>query len=142
MNRRWLYLGAAGVLLVAASITMTLWFIGYSEPEEEYSVSSSSRRFDLYEGFSLCEDAIRVSIGGKVVTLDTDDRAAKYDPGSNTNRLFFVAVYQKKTGLIGTSFDPEEKVFIRCDVSAKTNRVEAIRLRTGEDENYTDVRRQ
>lgn len=140
MNKRWLFI-AAGLAIVLMSITLTLVIMTFSKSSDEDSSSNQSRRYDVFEGYSLCEDTIKSSVGGKVLSLNADDRAAKYERNSNTNMLYFVVHYQKKVGLFGGTVAPEEKVFVRCDVSARTNEVEAIRVRPAEEEHYTEVHR-
>ena len=142
MKQTWIVIVIAALVVVAIASVSTVLFIrfdGQSDSVDE--ISKRPRRFNLFDGFSLCEQAIRDSVGGKVIELESDDRAARYEFRDNINQLFFTMVYRPVTGVFGGKMGEETKVFVRCDVSAETNDVEAIRVRPGEEEDFTEVHR-
>ena len=143
MNKTWVVIVIAIVVvlaLVGGSVFLYLQY-GAVDAENGQDLSQKPRRFDVFDGFSLCEQAIRRSLQGHVVSLDSDDRAAKYDPRSNMNQLFFAAAYRPKSGLFGSASQQEKQIYVRCDVSAENNEVEAVRIRPAEEEDFTEVHR-
>lgn len=133
-------LAAVSVLLLSGvSAWMLLAFDVLDSQGGE--ASGKPRRFDVFDGYGLCETAIKKSLDGKVLFVESDDRAARYDYRSNMNQIFFLSSYLPETGLFGSLSDTEKEVFIRCDVSAETNVVEAVRIRPGDEEAFTEVHR-
>ncbi|MAZ88045.1 MAG: hypothetical protein CL693_10390 [Cellvibrionaceae bacterium] len=97
------------------------------------------RRYDLFESYDECEADVKKAVVGHVVSLVSDDRAARYDESSNTNKLFFLAdvAAEDSTGVHleqGIS-----QIFARCDVSAETNRIEGVYLRRESDPEYVEA---
>ena len=142
MKQIWILIVVAIIILLALASGTAYFFLDFKGDSESVdAISKRPRRFNVFDGFSLCEQAIRDSVSGKLISLESDDRAAKYDYRDNMNLLFFNAVYRPGVGLWGGGHGAETGAFIRCDVSAETNQVEAVRIRPGEEEDFTEVHR-
>ena len=138
MDRRWVFgLGILVVIVGSVAITLAVYF--FNQLDTAPKDSKMSRRHDVFAGFSLCEEAIRDSVGGRVMSLETDDRAAQYDRSNNMNMLYFVVEYQKSLGFLSSGFGKKVEMFVRCDVSAFDNEVQAIRLRPAEEATFTEI---
>ncbi len=142
MKKTWVAV-VAGIALVALTSVVTFFVIGFTGfDSEEYHDVSVSRRYNIFDGYSLCEAALKKTISGQVKNVVSDDRAAKYDRISNTNQMFFEASYLPEVGLFGAVSKIEKRLYARCDVSAETNVVEAISLREVDEEIFSEVHKQ
>jgi hypothetical protein len=98
-----------------------------------------SRRFDVFDGYNQCKKMVRESVNGKVISIESDDRAAQYNRAGNLNMLFFAVDYSEKQGMFGYSGGQLKRLYARCEVSAGSNRIEAIKLRPADEKEYTEI---
>lgn len=129
----------AAILLVLLSSLSTYAVLTFMPKGEGGFGENTSRRFDIYEGYNQCEKAVRNAVTGKVISIEGDDRAAQYNRTSNLNMLFFAVDYSQEGGMFGYSGGVLKRTYARCEVSAETNRIEAVRLRPADEKEYTEV---
>ena len=129
----------AAILLVFLSSLSTYAVLTFMPRGEGGIGESNSRRFDVFEGYKRCDAAVRNAVAGKVISIEGDDRAAHYNRTSNLNMLFFAVDYSQEGGMFGYSGGKLKRTYARCEVSAETNRIEAVRLRPADEKEYTEV---
>ncbi len=132
---------AAGFLLVVLSSASTVVVMkSMNDGGTRRAVGElPSRRFDLFERYDECEKAVRRAVSDHVVSLISDDRAARYDERSNINKLFFLADVAGEDSAGVHLERGVRQIFARCDVSAETGRIEAIYLREESDPEYIEA---
>ncbi len=130
----------AAIILVVFSCLSTYAFLTlWPKSSGAGFGSESSRRYDVFESYNQCEAAVRNSIRGKIVSLEGDDRAAQYHLPTNMNMLFFSVDYSEKAGMFGYRGGELKRIYARCEVSAKSNRIEAVKLRPADEKQYTEI---
>ncbi|MGH1373488.1 MAG: hypothetical protein ACRBBW_15720 [Cellvibrionaceae bacterium] len=130
---------AAIVLVVLSSLSTYAFLTLQSSGTSQGFGDQSSRRFDVFESYNQCEKAVRNSVSGKVISVEGDDRAAQYHRSTNLNMLFFAVDYSESRGMLGYSGGQVKRLYARCEVSAETNRIEAVKLRPADEKEYTEI---
>ena len=94
-------------------------------PFETSRVKSAARKqsFDLFAGYSSCENAIREKAEGKVISLTSDDRAAKVNTYTNTNILTFKANIVPPNERFLSEQHSTREYDIKCATSISSNAV-------------------
>ncbi len=140
-QQRKVVLLAAGCLLIVLSSATTVVVMNSSSDgrlargEGELPM----RRYDLFESYDECESAVKQAVVGHVVSMVSDDRAARYDESSNVNKLFFLADVAAEDSTGVHLEQGVRQIFARCDVSAETNRIEGVYLRAENDPEYIEA---
>ncbi len=130
----------AAIVLVVLSCVSTYAFLALSSSNSGGDFGDrQSRRFDVFESYNQCEKAVRDSVNGKVIAIEGDDRAAQYHSATNLNRLFFAVDFSEDQGMFGYSGGKLKRLYARCEVSAETNRIEAVKLRPANEKEYTEI---
>lgn len=139
MSRNWLMVIAAVVLVVISSgATFFILQTGVSGSRDTYG-TAVPRRFDVFEGYNRCLTTVEDNVPGRVVSIEGDDRAAKYDRSTNMNLLFFSVDYSNGSGSSGYRGGQLLKIYALCEVSAKTNRIESVKMRPANEKEFTEV---
>lgn len=142
-HRSWIVAIIVLVLLAMLATAAVLFYSAEGEiplfGERRDKPVKAPRRFNTFSAFTDCETAIKKNLGGKVLSVESDDRAAKYDYRENLNLLFFKAVYRPEKSFFGGIDYREKEVFVRCDASAETNEIVALRVRPSEGESYSEL---
>ncbi|NIB44937.1 hypothetical protein HBA55_35490 [Pseudomaricurvus alkylphenolicus] len=138
MSRNWILVLAAVVLMVVSSAaTLVVFEFSGHQSGDSYG-AAVPRRFDVFEGYNQCQIAVEEAIPGRVLSVEGDDRAAKYQRITNMNVLFFTVDYSES----GSGFAGEmQRIYALCEVSAETNRIMAVKLRPSDEKEFTEVRR-
>ena len=129
---------AITVIMVSVSITVfTSHYLGstalsFSDifPVEALRLKESARpvKYDLFDGHNFCEEAIRDRVKGKIITLTSDDRAAKVNTYTNTNILAFTAsIVPDDEEFLSEQLSTRE-FSIKCATSIDTNNVVRLNI--------------
>jgi len=128
------------IAVVVASVSITVFTsrymgntaLSFSDllPIEALRSKNSARpvKYDLFDGHTFCEEAIRDRVKGKIISLTSDDRTARVNTYTKTNILVFKA-----------SVVPDDKEFlseqlstrefsIKCATSIDTNKVVRLNI--------------
>ncbi len=128
------------IVLVVLSCLSTYAFLTMQSNDSGSGFGDqTSRRFDVFESYNQCEKAVRNAVHGKVISIEGDDRAAQYHRATNLNMLFFAVNFSEEGGMFGYSGGQLKRLYARCEVSAKTNRIEAVKLRPADEKEYTEI---
>lgn len=130
----------AAVVLVILSCLSTYAFLALQTNAGGAGFGEqTSRRFDVFEGYNQCEKAVRNAVHGKVISIEGDDRAAQYNRSTNLNMLFFAVDFSEDGGMFGYSGGQLKRLYARCEVSAESNRIEAVKIRPADEKEYTEI---
>jgi hypothetical protein len=77
----------------------------------------------LFAGHDTCVKAIHKNANGKVITLTSDDRTAKYQGYNDSNQITFIAEVQPADRPFLSEQRSTVHVSFRCTTSAKTNKL-------------------
>ncbi|GAA5315577.1 MAG: hypothetical protein AseanaTS_07820 [Candidatus Pelagadaptatus aseana] len=77
----------------------------------------------LFAGHDICIEAIHKNANGKVITLTSDDRTAKYQGYNDSNQITFIAEVQPPNRPFLSEQRSTVHVSFRCTTSAKTNKL-------------------
>jgi len=123
------------ILVISLSIIATLFAANYMRDNNMtlsnmFSLKTFSsdkttikKNHDLFAGHSFCEDAIRGKVEGKIISLTSDDRAAKINTYTNTNILTFKANIARVNEPFLSEQHSTREYDIKCSTSINTNTV-------------------
>jgi len=133
------------ILVISLSIIATLFAANYMRDNNmtlgsmfSLEVFSSDKAimkktYDLFAGHSFCEDAIRGKVDGKIISLTSDDRAAKVNTYTNTNILTFKASIARVNEQFLSEQHSTREYDIKCSTSIETNTVVNLSILPVED---------
>jgi hypothetical protein len=125
------------LLVVAISVLATVFVANYFKGNQiefkdifsldafklDRSSGSKKRNYDLFAGHSFCEDAIRKRIKDRIISLTSDDRAAKVNQYARTNILTFKADIVPGDIKYRSEQHSTREFNIKCSTSIDTNNV-------------------
>ena len=123
------------ILVISLSIIATLFAANYMRDNnmtlsnmfslKTFSSNKTTKKknYDLFAGHSFCEDAIRGKVEGKIISLTSDDRAAKINTYANTNILTFKANIARVNERFLSEQHSTREYDIKCSTSINTNTV-------------------
>jgi len=133
------------ILVISLSIIATLFAANYMR-DNNMTLSSmfsleafssgkviNKKSYDLFAGHSFCEDAIRGKVDGKIISLTSDDRAAKINTYTNTNILTFKANIARVNEQFLSEQHSTREYDIKCSTSIDTNAVVNLSITPAED---------
>ena len=92
-----------------------------------------SKHYDLFAGHSFCEQAIRKKVDGRIVSLTSDDRAAKVNSYANTNVLIFKADIVPLNTKFRSEHLSTRQYDIKCATSIASNKVVNLTIQPVEE---------
>ncbi len=87
---------------------------------------------DVFAGHDVCIKAIHKNANGKVISLTSDDRSARYQGYNDSNQITFVAEVQPPDRPFLSEQRSTVRVFFRCSTSAKTNKLLTLSQQTND----------
>jgi len=130
-----LMMSLIAILVISLSIIATLFAANYMRDNnmtlsnmfslKTFSSNKTTKKknYDLFAGHSFCEDAIRGKVEGKIISLTSDDRAAKINTYANTNILTFKANIARVNERFLSEQHSTREYDIKCSTSINTNTV-------------------
>jgi len=79
--------------------------------------------YSLFAGHGVCQEAIKKAAPGQVITLESDDRAAKYNAYDDSNVLTFEAEIKPDKLRYLSELRSTYKIVYRCHTSTVDNRL-------------------
>ena len=140
-----LMMSLIAILVISLSIIATLFAANYMRDNnmtlsnmfslKTFSSNKTTKKknYDLFAGHSFCEDAIRGKVEGKIISLTSDDRAAKINTYANTNILTFKANIARVNERFLSEQHSTREYDIKCSTSINTNTVVNLSILPVED---------
>jgi len=119
----------AGVLIALVGLTSGATYLVTTHNLLEWQrntrpqTAAPSHLYSLFSGHGVCEKAIHEAAPGKVITLQSDDRAAKYNAYDDSNVLTFEAEVKPNNLRFLSEQRSTYKVVYRCHTSSIDNRL-------------------
>lgn len=125
-HQRLLYVGAliglvgltSGVTYIATTHNLLEWQLNSRQQD-----AAPSHLYSLFAGHGVCEEAINKAAPGKVITLQSDDRAAKYNAYDDSNVLTFEAEVKPNNLRFLSEQHSTYKIVYRCHTSSIDNQL-------------------
>lgn len=125
-HQRLLY---AGLLIGLVGLTSGATYLATTHNLLEWQrngrtqAAAPSHLYSLFAGHGVCEQAIYEAAPGKVITLESDDRAAKYNAYDDSNVLTFEAEVKPDKLRFLSEQRSTYKIVYRCHTSSIDNRL-------------------
>lgn len=121
-----IYLYVALVIgLIAISSMVTVYVSSDTTAATNMSSNRQAARppLGVFAGHEVCVKAIHKNANGKIISLNSDDRSARYQGYNDSNQITFVAEVQPPNLPFLSEQRSTVQVFFRCNTSAKTNKL-------------------
>lgn len=111
--------------VIAVSSLVTVYVNTDTQLPTELNTSGEKVRppLDVFSGHDICVKAIHKNANGKVISLTSDDRSARYQSYNDSNQISFVAEVQPPNRPFLSEQRSTVRVFFRCNTSARTNKL-------------------
>jgi hypothetical protein len=125
-HQRLLY---AGLIIGLIALTSGATYLVTSQNLLEWQLNSRSQEestahlYGLFAGHGVCEQAIKDAVQGKLITLESEDRAAKYNAYDDSNVLTFNAEIKPDKQRFLSEQRSTYKIMYRCHTSSVDNRL-------------------
>ncbi len=128
------------LLVIAISVLATVFAANYFKGNtlefkdmfslDAFKLNRSTKKlnYDLFAGHSFCEDAIRKRVNGRIISLTSDDRAAKVNNYARTNILTFKANIVSDDTEYKSEQHSTREFNIKCSTSIDTNKVVNVNI--------------
>jgi len=125
-HQRLLYVGLiTGLIALTSGATylVTTHNILEWQPGKRSQAKTPTHLYSLFSGHGVCQQAIKEAAPGEVITLASDDRAAKYNAYDDSNVLTFEAEIKPDKLRFLSEQRSTYKIVYRCHTSSIDNRL-------------------
>ena len=119
----------AGICAGVIALTCAATYVAMTENLLAWTHNSGAKSpapahlFDLFSGHDVCKAAIYKAAPGTIITLQSDDRAAKYNAYDDSNVLTFEAEINPSGVRFLSQQRSTYKIMYRCYTSSVDNKV-------------------